>query len=69
MTVYDNIAYGLKVQKRDKKFIKNRVHELLDLVGLPGVEKKISKSVKRWTTAKNSACKGTGTTAGSTLAG
>ena len=38
MTVYDNIAYGLKVQKRDKKFIKNRVHELLELVGLPGVE-------------------------------
>lgn len=40
MTVYDNIAYGLKVQKRDKSFIKNRVHELLDLVGLPGVEKR-----------------------------
>ena len=40
MTVYDNIAYGLKVQKRDKKFIKNRVHELLELVGLPGVEKR-----------------------------
>ena len=66
MTVYDNIAYGLKVQKRDKKFIKNRVHE-------PGWSawsgKKISKSVKRWTTAKNSACKGTGATARSTLAG
>ena len=40
MTVYDNIAYGLKVQKRNKKFIKNRVHELLELVGLPGVEKR-----------------------------
>lgn len=40
MTVYDNIAYGLKVQKRDKQFIKNRVHELLELVGLPGVEKR-----------------------------
>ena len=40
MTVYDNIAYGLKVQKRDKKFIKNRVYELLELVGLPGVEKR-----------------------------
>lgn len=40
MTVYDNIAYGLKVQKRDKSFIKNRVHELLELVGLPGVEKR-----------------------------
>jgi len=25
MTVYDNIAYGLKVQKKDKKFIKQHV--------------------------------------------
>ncbi len=40
MSVYDNIAYGLKVQKRDKSFIKNRVNELLELVGLPGVEKR-----------------------------
>lgn len=40
MTVYDNIAYGLKVQKRDKEYIKNRVTELLELVGLPGLEKR-----------------------------
>ena len=40
LTVYDNIAYGLKIQKKDKKFIKNRVEELLDLVGLPGLEKR-----------------------------
>ena len=33
LTVYDNIAYGLKIQKKDKKFIKERVTELLDLVG------------------------------------
>lgn len=39
-TVYDNIAYGLKVQKKDKAFIKNRVAELLELVGLPGLEKR-----------------------------
>ena len=31
LTVYDNIAYGLKIQKKDKKFIKERVTELLDL--------------------------------------
>ena len=30
LTVYDNIAYGLKIQKKDKKFIKQRVTELLD---------------------------------------
>lgn len=40
MTVYDNIAYGLKVQKKDKAFISQRVSELLELVGLPGLEKR-----------------------------
>ena len=40
LTVYDNIAYGLKIQKKDKKFIKQRVTELLDLVGLPELEKR-----------------------------
>ena len=40
MTVYDNIAYGLKVKKKDKKFIKQRVAELLELVGLPDVGKR-----------------------------
>lgn len=40
MTVFDNIAYGLRVQKKDKKYIKSRVTELLELVGLPGVEKR-----------------------------
>ncbi|SHO47729.1 sulfate/molybdate ABC transporter ATP-binding protein [Anaerocolumna xylanovorans] len=40
MTVYDNIAYGLKVQKKSKDYIKNRVSELLELVELPGLEKR-----------------------------
>ena len=31
-TVFDNIAYGLRVQKRDKAFIKSRVSEMLELV-------------------------------------
>lgn len=39
MTVSSNIAYGLKVQKKDKKFINERVNELLELVGLPDVGK------------------------------
>lgn len=38
--VYSNIAYGLKIQKKDKAFIKKRVAGLLDLVGLPGLEKR-----------------------------
>lgn len=40
LTVYDNIAYGLKIQKKDKGFISKKVAELLELVGLPGLEKR-----------------------------
>ena len=40
MTVFDNIAFGLQVQKKDKKFIKTRVQELIELVGLKGFEKR-----------------------------
>jgi sulfate transport system ATP-binding protein len=39
-TVYDNIAYGLRVQKKSKVFIKERVEELLELIGLPDVAKR-----------------------------
>jgi sulfate/thiosulfate transport system ATP-binding protein len=36
MTVFNNIAFGLKIRKREKAQIKDRVHELLDLVHLNG---------------------------------
>lgn len=38
MTVYDNIAFGLKIQKASKKEIDSRVRELIKLVGLEGFE-------------------------------
>ncbi|NLK64596.1 MAG: ABC transporter ATP-binding protein [Tissierellia bacterium] len=38
MTVFDNIAYGLKIKKRPKDEIKKRVNEMLDLVQLKGYE-------------------------------
>ena len=38
--VFDNIAYGLKIRKADKESIKKRVTQLLELVGLPGLEKR-----------------------------
>ena len=38
MTVYDNIAFGLEIQKRDKMFIRQRVKELLALTNLDGLE-------------------------------
>ncbi len=40
MTVFDNIAFGLEVQKKDKAFIRERVNELIKLVGLEGLERR-----------------------------
>ncbi|MFC1804074.1 ABC transporter ATP-binding protein, partial [Thermoproteota archaeon] len=34
MTVYDNVAFGLKLRKVDENIIKNRVIDMLNLVGL-----------------------------------
>ena len=40
LNIYDNIAFGLKVQKADKTYIKKRVTELIELIGLKGLEKR-----------------------------
>ncbi|MCH5212622.1 MAG: ABC transporter ATP-binding protein [Oscillospiraceae bacterium] len=40
MTVYENIAFGLRVRKDDKKSIDKRVKELISLVGLDGMDKR-----------------------------
>jgi sulfate transport system ATP-binding protein len=37
MTVFENVAFGLKVRHRPKAEIRARVHELLDLVQLEGM--------------------------------
>lgn len=39
MTVEKNIAFGLEIQKKDKKDIKQKVEELIDLVKLNGYNK------------------------------
>ncbi|WP_068775653.1 sulfate/molybdate ABC transporter ATP-binding protein [Paenibacillus sp. FJAT-26967] len=41
MTVFENIAFGLRVQKRSKTEIRSRVEELLQLTGLNGLEKRL----------------------------
>ena len=38
MTVFDNIAFGLKIQKKSKKYIRERVKELIKLIGLEGLD-------------------------------
>jgi len=40
MTVWENVAFGLKVRKRPKPEIEHRVHELLGLVQLEGLAKR-----------------------------
>lgn len=45
MTVFDNIAFGLKVRKVSKKEIKERVDELLGLVQLRGLENRYPSQI------------------------
>ncbi len=40
MTIFDNIAYGLKIKKVPKAEIKSRVTEMMELVQLEGFEKR-----------------------------
>jgi sulfate transport system ATP-binding protein len=40
MTVQDNVAFGLQVRKRPRAEIRERVHELLELVQLEGLAKR-----------------------------
>ncbi|WP_240422182.1 ABC transporter ATP-binding protein, partial [Paenibacillus periandrae] len=41
MTVYDNLAFGLKIRGHKKEFIRSAVDKALQLVRLPGAEKKM----------------------------
>ena len=47
MTVADNIGYGLKLKKIPKAEIKKRVSEMLELVQLPGYEKRQRVAIAR----------------------
>ncbi|HEY6149014.1 MAG TPA: sulfate ABC transporter ATP-binding protein [Gaiellaceae bacterium] len=40
MTVWDNVAFGLTIRKRPRTEVKQRVHELLELVQLEGLAKR-----------------------------
>ena len=40
LNVYENVAFGLRVQKKGEKEIASRVGEMLDLVNLRGFEKR-----------------------------
>ena len=40
LSVYDNVAFGLRMRKMDRKKIERKVHEWLDRVGLKGFEER-----------------------------
>ncbi|NMC33378.1 MAG: ABC transporter ATP-binding protein [Veillonellaceae bacterium] len=41
MSVFDNVAYPLKISKRPKEEIRNRVMETIELVGMSGLERRL----------------------------
>ena len=44
-SVFENVAYGLKVRGVDKKIIEKKVGEALIIVGLPGIEKQNARTL------------------------
>ncbi|MBQ3424026.1 MAG: ABC transporter ATP-binding protein [Clostridia bacterium] len=45
MTIFDNVAYGLKLRKIPKSEIKQKVFDMLDLVGLEGMENRYTNQL------------------------
>ena len=45
MTICDNVAYGLKLRKLPKEEIRNKVFQMLDLVGLEGMENRYTNQL------------------------
>lgn len=45
MTVYENVAFGLKLQKRPKQEIRERVENILTLVRLTGLDKRYPREL------------------------
>ncbi len=43
--IFDNVAYGLKLRKMDKNLIKKKVTDILDLVGLQGMENRMTNQL------------------------
>lgn len=39
-TIFENLAFGLKLRKTPKEEIQRRIHDVLDMVNMPGCEKK-----------------------------
>lgn len=69
MTVFENIAFGLKVKKTPKAQIRDRVMELVELTGLKGFEQPLSTSVIWWALSTCCFCQSTRPGATAVIAG
>ncbi|QAY67563.1 ABC transporter ATP-binding protein [Paenibacillus protaetiae] len=45
MTVFDNIAYGLKLQKKPREAVRQKVDEMLGMFGLAGMEGRLPQQL------------------------
>lgn len=57
LSVYENIAFGLKIKKVSKDVIDQKVMKMLRLIGLEGYEDKNTTLLSRWPAAACCHCK------------
>ena len=55
LTVWDNVAFGLKIRKRPKAEIKDKVDNLLEVVGLAGFPHPVPESALGWSASAHGA--------------
>jgi ABC-type Fe3+/spermidine/putrescine transport system ATPase subunit len=44
-TVFDNVAFGLRMRKTPREQVRERVRRMLDIVGLPGVDERLPEQL------------------------
>ena len=57
MTVYENLAFPLRVRKIPKDEADKKVDKALSMVSLQGFEARMPMQLIRWTTTKGCCCK------------
>ncbi len=60
LTVRDNVAFGLKIRKRPKAEVKEKVDNLLEVVGLAGFQTRYPNRAVRWSASAHGPGAGAG---------